>query len=55
MEEDKETKVFKEVVSEVEAIKGMEGGVGGEHGNPKAVEGDQGYNSPLQKYPQVRS
>ena len=55
MEEDKETKVVEEVISEVEAREGLEGDVGVEHGNPKAVEGNQGYNSPLQKYPQVRS
>ena len=53
MEKDKETKVVEEVVSEVEASEGVEGGVGGEHGNPKAVEGNQGNYSPLQKYPQV--
>ena len=56
MERDKETKVLEEVVSEVEAFKGMEGGGnGGESWNPQAVEGEQGYNSPLQKYPQVRN
>ena len=52
MERDKETKVLEEVVSEVEAGKGMEGG-GNENGNSQAVEGEQGYNPPLQKYPQV--
>ena len=56
LERDKETKVLEEVVSEVEAFKGMEGGGnGGESGNSQAVEGEQGYNSPLQKYPQVRN
>ena len=56
LERDKETKVLEEVVSEVEAFKGMEGGGNrGESWNPQAVEGEQGYNSPLQKYPQVRN
>ena len=54
MEKDKATKVVEEVVSEVEVSKGMEGGVGGENGKWQAMEGNQGYNSPLQKYSQVR-
>ena len=55
MEKDKAAKVVEEVVSEVEVGKGMEGGVWGENGSRKAMEGNHGYNSPLQKYSQVRN